>query len=905
MRAWWCARCALVLLLLWVGCGGGPPVPPSPPRRTNLGVPIHAFRIANNGLRVVIVPDPKSSQVQVTMRYQVGMLDEPAGLEGVAHLAEHLMFLPVVGGAGQVVYDRLEATASWFNASTGLEATTYVSRADPRRLADLLQIEALRLGIRCKTLTDEAFVRERDVVRNELRQRAGSIRVPAALLGALYPEDHPYRRAMVADEELVGRITREETCAFIDAHYSPDNAVLIVSGNVTEKVLDEELGKLLGRVAKHPIASPPHVAPLAARPRVASTVPIGTATAVVAWPLAADPAMRARMRAVATMMASHIDSEIKGTIRVIELGGARAPAIAFAITPGPDESVETAVDEAERVALGMQVWFRSESFDRARAAAVYRLFARFEDGNARDALLADHVLAGREPVQALSTEIQALNQFTANEARDIVADQFSFAAATTVLLTPGTGRTPAAGAGAAGDVGAGAAATLEPQIHPPGEPRVREDPEAAHAEAKRTIERDPFVRAEEHTLANGLRVILMPLTSVPTVDVRLVFPVGAVDEPERQRGVALFAAKVLTPNIEDLGVLRGFYTAGGFYGVTVDRERTTFTVRGLDMYLDVLLAGLERLVRNGLYPEHDARQMMRRAVAKLGHEEALSDVWRAALFGPDHPYTRAEDWRRAEFDALDRRAVRRFHAKHFHPRGATLIVAGGFDPVVADAWINYLFGDWEAKAAVARATDRARVQPVALAQHDEDARQVAVNIAVPIGGGTRAASMVAAQMIDGAIADVRKQLGASYGLDATLFESRLSTHVRIGGFVAAERAQEALALVRERIGRLAAGDAAAAALFVAARRDVMARLASVEHGASALASLAASAVELGHPLGADLATAEDARRLTLRQMASVLGAIDLARAAVLLNGPREAVTRAYAALGRTPRVIAR
>ncbi len=888
MRAWWCG---LVLLLLWVGCGR---LPPSPPRRTNLGVPIHAFRIANNGLRVVLVPDPKASQVQVTMRYHVGMLDEPAGREGVAHLAEHLMFLPVVGGSREVLFDKLEATASWFTGFTELETTTYVARADPRRLADLLQIEALRLGIRCKTLTEEAFVRERDVVRNELRERAGGIAVPAALLGALYPEDHPYRRAMLADEEVVGRITREEACAFIDAHYSPDNAVLIVSGNVTGEALDEALGKLLGRVAKHPIAKHPHVAPLAARPRTTSTVPIGTATAIVAWPLAADPALRARMRAVAAMMERHIDGEIKGAIRVIELGGARAPAIAFAITPGTDESLETAIEEAERAALAMQVWFRSESFERARAAAVYRLFARFEDGTERDELLADHVFAGRDPVQGLSAEIGALNLFSVNEARQIVADRFSFATATIVSLTPREARKASA-----------AGAALAPQIHPPGEPRVREDPEAAHAEAKRTIERDPLAGIHERTLANGLRVILMPLTSVPTVDVRLVFPAGAIDEPERQRGVALFAALALTPNIEDLEVLRGFYTAGGVYGFGVDREHTTFAVRGLDMYVDVLLAGLERIVRNGTYPDHDAKQIMSRAVAKRGREESISDAWRAAMFGPDHPYTRAEDWRRAKFDALDRRAVRRFHSKHFHPRGATLIVAGGFDPVVAERWIDYLFGDWEANSAVPRATDRARLQPVALAQHDEDSRQVAVNIAFPIEGGTRAASMVAAQMVDGAIADVRKQLGASYGLHARLFESRLSTHVGIEGLVAAERAQEALALVRERIGRLAAGDAAAAALFVAARRDVMARLASVEHGASALASLAETAVDLGRPLGADLMAAEAARRLTLSQMASALGAIDLARAAVLMHGPREAVTRAYAALGRTPRVISR
>lgn len=892
-----------MVVVLWAGCGR---LPPSPPRRTNLGVPIHAFRIENNGLRVVLVPDPKASQVQVTMRYHVGMLDEPVGREGVAHLAEHLMFLPVVGGSREVLFDKLEATASWFNGSTGLETTTYVSRADPRRLADLLQIEALRLGIRCKTLTEEAFARERDVVRNELRERAGGIAVPAALLGALYPEDHPYRRATVADEEVVGRITREEACAFIDRHYSPDNAVLIVSGNVTGEALDEALGKLLGRVAKHPIAGHPHVAPLAARLRATTTVPVDTATAIVAWPLAADPALRARMRAVAAMMEHHIDGKIKGTIDVVELGGARAPAIAFAIAPGTDESLETAIEEAERAALGMQVWFRSESFERARAAAVYRLFARFEDGDERDELLADHVLAGRDPVQGLSAEIGALNLFSANEARQIVADRFSFATATIVSLTPREARKAGAAdaAGAAGGTGA-AGAALAPQIHPPGEPRVREDPAAAHAEAKRTIERDPLAGIYERTLANGLRVILMPLTSVPTVDVRLVFPVGAIDEPERQRGVALFAAVALTPNIEDLEVLRGFYTAGGVYRFGVDREHTTFAVRGLDMYVDVLLAGLDRIVRNGTYPDHDAQEIMRRAVAKLGREESISDAWRAAMFGPDHPYTRAEDWRRARFDALDRRAVRRFHSKHFHPRGATLIVAGGFDPAVAEPWIDYLFGDWEAGSEVPRATDRARLQPVALAQHDEDARQVAVNIAIPIEGGTRAANMVAARMASGAIADVRKQLGASYGLHATLLESRLSTHIRIGGFVAAERAQEALALVRERIGRLAAGDAAAAALFVAARREVMARLASVEHGASALASLAETAVDLDRPLGADLRTAEAARRLTLSQMASALGAIDLARSAVLLHGPREAVTRAYAALGRTPRVISR
>ena len=120
--------------------------------------------------------------------------------------------------------------------------------------------------------------------------------------------------------------------------------------------------------------------------------------------------------------------------------------------------------------------------------------------------------------------------------------------------------------------------------------------------------RDPLAGVRERTLANGLRVILMPLSSVPTIDVRLVFPAGTIDDPERQRGLAYLAGHALSPRLEDIGVMRASYIAGGSYAVSVDEEHTTFRARGLDMYVDALLNGLERLVRNGAYPEDHLRE---------------------------------------------------------------------------------------------------------------------------------------------------------------------------------------------------------------------------------------------------------------------------------------------------------
>ena len=889
-------------------------MPPSPPRQTELRLPIHAFRVGNNGLRVVLVPDPRASQIEVAMRYRVGAIDDPVGREGMAHLAEHVMFLPVTGPGHETLFARLEATASWFNGFTGLETTTYVSRGDPSRLADLLYIEALRLTIRCRSLTEAELVREREVVRNELRQRAEEHRIRAAVLEGLYPEHHAYRRPAASSEESVGRISREEVCAFIDAHYSPDNAVLTVSGNVTPEALDEALTKLLARIPKRPLAGHPAVAPLAPGLMAAREVPIRRPMGIVAWPLDADPAARAQVRAVAAMLALHIDAELASTVRVIELGELGARAIGFQIEPAWDQSVAQAVDAVKRIVHAEDMWIRPGAFEHARSRAGYDLFAQFEDGIRRAELFSEHVLAGRHPTDGLTVEIRALNRLTADSARDLMRERFSLSKARVVVLLPEPARRPPDALRAAEAVAvAPAAPGLDARSHRAGEPRVRVDPAAARVEATRTVVSDPLAGVRSRTLANGLRVILMPLASVPTIDVRLVFPVGAIDEPVLQRGVAYVAAHALEPNPQDVGVTRAAYRTGGIYSVLVGAEHTTFVMRGLAMYADVLLHRLDRWVRNGAYTERARDEVMRRALAREPRETPVQKGWLAALHGSAHPYAYLDGWRPARFAALELAALRRFHADHFRPGGATLIVAGGFEPAIVERWIDYLFADWSGERSDVRSVDRAHVRAVALAKHDERATQVAVMIALH-AGGTRAARRIAARMINAAIADVRTQLGASYGLHATLVEQRLSSYIHIAGFVAAERAPEALALVREQIGRIGGGaggggggeggeEEASAASFVAARRDVMARLSSIPSGASALASLAVSAVELGDPVAAGLAFAEEARKLTLEQMDRTLRMIDLARGAILLSGPRDAVTRAFDALGRTPRVV--
>src|SRR5262245_1081708 len=125
-----------------------------------------------NGLRVVIVPDGSTALVEVAARYEVGSREDPPGKAGLAHLVEHLMFeLQPSGPGSPPLIEFVRHASSFFNAYTTWDSTHYTSEARSEMLEWLLKIEAIRLSHGCEALSEHEFLREREVVRNEIRQR--------------------------------------------------------------------------------------------------------------------------------------------------------------------------------------------------------------------------------------------------------------------------------------------------------------------------------------------------------------------------------------------------------------------------------------------------------------------------------------------------------------------------------------------------------------------------------------------------------------------------------------------------------------------------------------------------------------------------------------------------------------
>lgn len=862
--------------------------PPVPSRQSTIALEVKNATL-QNGLRVVHVRDPRAADVQVTMQYRVGSIDDPAGQEGMAHLVEHMMFQQVLGASSLAA--RLEDVATNFNATTRGEVTTYTARARPERLDELLSVEAVRVGFRCTSISDAVFEREREVVVQELRLRDSATQVWNALHTGVYPEGHPYRRMHADTPESVAKITRDQACIFADLHYTTTNAVLVVSGNVTPQRVDEALNKFLGRVQKREtLARPMPVAAVPAGHRATVASPFDQEAILFTWPLPLDPGERLKVRTAAKIVDLYIDSAIRGSTAILELGDERAPVLCIAVFPrGPQGDIVATVTaklaELDKIREDANAsWIDKVLFDLLHQKALVGVFAGYEQGSDRDEMFATELRAGRDPDRALGADSAALRSLTFSDTIRVLHEHLNSTRMGVVMMKP------------RGDEKTGVEASVAAPVHDIGQRRDLADPADAKSPEPTSIAMPTLEGKRERTLPNGLHVILLPITSVPTVEVRLVFRTGTADEPANRRGAGLVAARALEWPAHRYADFVNFALAGATRDVIPGDDSTTFVARGLDMHIDYLLTGLARWVREG---SHDSGTLRRLRELAPGEDADRVDAWMRALYSDNHPYVRG-GFARHISPVLTMANVLDFYVQHYTPRNATLVIAGKFDAPLAERWVEHLFADWEG-GTVTPTAQRAMVQPISLAL-DDDLAQTHVDIALP-ATGRRPVQLVLAQMLDQITDDIRHQLAASYGFDAELAESRLASEYVLAGTVDAARTGEALQLVQARVAALREDPEAAARAFVVARKRVLTHLGGLTASAHELAVRVQADVTLGRPPLSDAQTASEVQALTIDQMTAAIAALDLSHAAILMRGPAAHVDAAYAALGRTPRRI--
>jgi zinc protease len=203
-----------------------------------------------NGLEVVVIPDNRAPVVTHMIWYKVGSADETPGKSGLAHFLEHLMFKGTALNPGNAFSQQVAAIGGQENAFTTSDYTGFFQRVPREHLKEMMAFEADRIiGL---VLTDEVVRPELNVVLEEQNMRVAnnpSSRLAEQMDAALYL-NHPYGRPVIGWRQEIESLGREDALAFYRRFYTPNNAVVVVAGDVTADEVKADAEQTYGRVAQ-------------------------------------------------------------------------------------------------------------------------------------------------------------------------------------------------------------------------------------------------------------------------------------------------------------------------------------------------------------------------------------------------------------------------------------------------------------------------------------------------------------------------------------------------------------------------------------------------------------------------------------------------------------------------------
>lgn len=206
-----------------------------------------------NGLRVLVIPNPRIAAVTHMVWYKIGAMDEAPGKSGLAHFFEHLMFKGTKKMAPGEFSKIVARHGGHDNAFTSQDFTAYHQTIASDRLERVMKMEADRM--QNLVLADRAVLPERDVVLEERRSRfennpaAGlHIKVAAALYG-----DHPYGKPVIGWADEISKLTTADALDFYRRYYAPNNAILVVAGDITAAKLRPLAEKIYGVIPRREI----------------------------------------------------------------------------------------------------------------------------------------------------------------------------------------------------------------------------------------------------------------------------------------------------------------------------------------------------------------------------------------------------------------------------------------------------------------------------------------------------------------------------------------------------------------------------------------------------------------------------------------------------------------------------
>jgi zinc protease len=219
-------------------------------KEPGLSVPFEKYKLPN-GLTVVLNVDKSDPIAALAVYYHVGSSREIPGKTGFAHLFEHMMFQKSENVPEDTYFKNIQGAGGTLNGSTNQDRTNYYEVVPKNALEMAMWMESDRMGYLENTVTKSALVNQQNVVQNEKRESVDNAAYGfnQGLIGKfLYPKGHPYSWTVIGEMEDLTAATVEDVKTFHRKFYAPNNATIVISGDINKEEVTKWIAKYFGEI---------------------------------------------------------------------------------------------------------------------------------------------------------------------------------------------------------------------------------------------------------------------------------------------------------------------------------------------------------------------------------------------------------------------------------------------------------------------------------------------------------------------------------------------------------------------------------------------------------------------------------------------------------------------------------
>ena len=209
----------------------------------------------DNGLTVILHEDKSDPIVSVAIQYHVGSNRETPGRTGFAHLFEHMLFQESQHVGQDQFFKKIQNVGGTLNGGTNKDGTVYYEVVPKNALETVLWLESDRMGWLLSTVTQTAFENQQEVVQNEKRQRVDNRpygHTNYMMIQNMYPKEHPYNWTTIGELEDLQNATLEDVRAFYEEWYGPNNATMVIAGDIKKSETKQLVEKYFGEIKPGP-----------------------------------------------------------------------------------------------------------------------------------------------------------------------------------------------------------------------------------------------------------------------------------------------------------------------------------------------------------------------------------------------------------------------------------------------------------------------------------------------------------------------------------------------------------------------------------------------------------------------------------------------------------------------------